>query len=285
MVFPKELADELRKEEKALSLEKEKVYYDLMHDLFISADLKEIDEEDIKIIHLVKRIYHYGLISKQNKKDILGKLKEVHHLLKERQERFVPDKEENHNLAVLIEIIDDFLKHEADFLDYMPGADRKEYVKLLDLARSPEKRFIIDKAALELEGEKLKYDGKEIQGVKIIGDTATIVGQHYSDRETIRNIYANKAISAEYERYCYLVEPGRLEGRSESKIRQIVGARHADANITIKVEVPLHSCWIRVKRGDPVKFALETRSVPISAPKRQYGFRVGINNRVEQWAA
>src|SRR3989344_2878676 len=114
MVFPKELADELRKEEKALSMEKEKVYYDLMHDLFISADLKEIDEEDIKIIHLVKRIYHYGLISKQNKKDILGKLKEVHHLLKERQERFVPDKEENHNLAVLIEIIDDFLKHESD---------------------------------------------------------------------------------------------------------------------------------------------------------------------------
>lgn len=286
MLFPKEVAEELEDLMSELSQENRHLHKDLVNKAFDAAkkELEDVEQTDIDIFHLLKKAYHHGYLTKEQKKNVLKKVEELHRRLKKDQEKIIHLEDDYSGINLLVNLIEDFLEHEKNYLDYVPGAEKKEYVKLLDVLQSPEKKLIVNKAVLEVFGDQLRYDGKLIQGIMIKGFDVEIVGQHYSDKDAIQKVYNNKELSSEHDPYCYIAESGRLFGKSEHYIRKIMGAKHADSNITIKVIIPAHMCWIRVERGVPAKFAIETKKILVAPPKPQKGFRVETEGKV-RWAA
>jgi len=286
MIFPKDAVERLKELMEKLSEDNKKLHDDLLKKIVSDArtDLEEIDQDDIEIFHFLVKAYHLGFLTKEQKKDILAKLDDLHKRLKQTKGDIIELGENYGDINALINVISDFLMHEAGYLDYSPGAQKREYVRFIELLDSPEKKLMVDKAVLEVVGNQIYYDGKIVQGVEITGKSVEIVGQHYSDRDSIMRIYNNREMDSEGEPYCYMVEPGKLAGKSENEIKKILGARNADSNITVKVSLQSHMCWIRVHRGFPAKFAIEARKIHIAPPKQQKGFRIEIEGKV-QWAA
>ena len=81
--------------------------------------------------------------------------------------------------------------------------------------------------------------------------------------------------------YCYFAEPGLLHGVAHNKIKKMLGCASADACITVKLILSASHVWIRVKRGYPVKFAIEAHRLPVNPPKSQKGFRIAMHGAVE----
>jgi len=286
MIFPKDLSEELKKLMDKLSKDNQKLQKDVISNTLknVKKDITSIDQDDITIFHTILKIYHHGFLTNEQKKEILEDLNKLHASIKKTKDKIYNIKEDYSNINLLIKLVEDFIKHETEYINYSPGAQKREYTRLSELVNNPEKKLIIDKAALEIKEDKVYYDGKIIQGLTIKGDKAEITGQHYSNRESIERIYHHKEMSTEGEPYCYIAEPGKLAGKNEKEIKKFLGARHADSNITFKVIIPAHLCWIRAERGSPAKFALETKRIYIAPPKPQKGYRLEIEGNL-QWAA
>jgi hypothetical protein len=285
MLFPKDAARELGRLAEKISMDNSRLHNDLIKGMVSKAkdDLKEVEKDDVEIFHVISHIYNNGFLTKEQKKEIVKILDELHKKIKGTGKDLIDFREGFSNINILINLVEQFLEHEEDYLDYEPGAGKREYIKLLDLIQSKEKKLVVDKAFLEARDNKIYYDGKVIQGAELHGFNIEIVGEHYSDKDDILKIYHSRGISSEQERYSYLAEPGKLSGKSEGYIKRYIGARHADSNITVKIVVPAHMCWIRVERGVPAKFAVESRNIKVAPPK-QKGFRLEINGKL-QWAA
>jgi len=286
MIFPKEAAEKLRQLDKDLTQANAALQNDILNVLIDDAKVQSdrLDRDDIQLIRLFKKIYHYGYLTDEQKSQLISKLKRLRKALKELEDKGSENDPQHVMMGLILNEAHELIEHQANYLEYTPGAGKREYIRLLDIIRAPEHKLIVDKAVLELSGDRLIYDGKDLQGVKIDGLGAEITGQHFSSAEAVNKIYHNRALASERERYCYLAEPGKLEGRSEREIRKVMGAAHADANITVKIEVPAHLCWIRVKRGQPAKFAIESSNVNVQPPKKQRGFRIEFDGKV-RWAA
>jgi hypothetical protein len=285
MIFPKQMAQELDALLKKISKDNSRLHYDLANNLLLKAkdELKEVEKDDIEIFHAIVHAYNNGFLTKEQKKEIIKKLEELHNKVKQSKKKTVEFRQRYSDINILINLIEQFLEHEENYLDYEPGAGKREYIKLLDLVQSKEKKLITNKAVLEIRGNKIFYDEKIIQGVDLQEYNVEIIGEHYSDKESISKIYYHKEINSENERYSYIAEPGRLSGKNESYIKRYMGAKHADSNITVKILVPVNMCWIRVERDVPAKFAIESKNVEIAPPK-QKGFKLELKGKL-QWAA
>lgn len=286
MLFPKDAAQELSRLAEKLSRDNSRLHNDLINNIISKAkeDLKEVENDDIEIFHLIKRAYHYGYLTKEQKKQILEKLEELHNEIKQHKKNVLQLTTDYSYDNTLKKLLEDFLKHEKEYLDYTPGHEKREYVHMLDLIQSPSKKLVVNKGVLEIIGSQLYYDGKIIQGTKIEGYNIEIVGQHYADQETVERIAHSREIVRQKHGYLYLAEPGKLANRSEHEIKKMLGAKHADANITVKVIVPAQICWIRAEMDVPVKFGIETKNLSVSPPKAQKGFRIETRKEV-RWAA
>jgi hypothetical protein len=285
MIFPRQMADELNKLAEKLSKDSNQLNYDLTKNLLSKAkeDLKEVENDDISIFHAIAHAYRNGFLTKEQKKTIVKELDELHKKIKHGKNNIVEFREHYSNLNLLITMIGQFLEHEEEYLDYEPGAGKREYIRLLDLTQSEEKKLVVDKAMLEVRDSRMYYGGKIIQGVEFHGFDVEIVGEHYSDKDSILRIYNERTLSSGNERYSYVAEPGKLSGKGEHYIKRYMGARNADSNITVKIRVPASMCWVRVERGVPAKFAIESRNIRVAPPK-QRGFRLELRGEL-QWAA
>lgn len=277
------MLNQIKKDETALY---EKVIHHVLNET--NLDLDKINEDLDKTLHIIFKIYNYGLLDKESKKDIIELIKDIHKKIKNADYQKV---------EFLVHTIETFLEHEANYLDYIPGAEHREYIRMSDLFASEEKSLIVNKALLKFENGKLFYDDKMIQGIKfrigLHGISAEISGEHYSGENDIRQIYMNRFLASSTHHlfsfgkdpYCYLAEPGKLSGKSEHEIRKLLGAASADSFISVKIIVPVHFVWIRVKKGFPTKYAIEREEIRIEAPKPQKGFLVGIKGKQLRWAS
>lgn len=298
MFFPKKLAQELKLEysrlqkdltkAESVSLDKTLLNHELPH------ILSQISKDDVEIIHMIKKLYHYGGMTQSQKKKTVAQLNELNEFL--RKAKLPLSKDQTYQLNTMVAELSQLLKHEIEFLGYTPGADRKEYVRLADILMSPQKKLVVDKEELSVQGNNIFYGGRQIQGCKFISNefgnqVVEMSAEHYTSQEGVENLYhhgyleAASKLFAGHEKYCYVVEPGVLQGKTEKELKRILGAKHASACITVKLRIPAHHVWIRVKRGYPAKFALEAQRVPFSAPKPQKGFRVVLDGVQEYWAA
>ena len=245
---------------------------------------------------MVVQMYHYGYLTDEDKRKVIAMLKKLDVILSQTIKGDVTSEQVN-SIEYFLTLLIAFVEHETHYIDYKPGAAKKEYLKLSELLKSEEQTLVVNKAKLEYKNGRLRYDGKEIQGVKIkkdlVGYSVEISGEHYAEEKTIRSIHSrqtmlpavSKVVFLGTDPYCYILESGRMGLKSQDEIRKIVGARKADSSISVKVIVSAHSVWIRVKRGDPAKFAIESKNLSVQAPKRQKGYRVNIHGKVQYWAA
>jgi hypothetical protein len=292
MIFPQEFAEKLKKEVGCLNEEKKELCAALCKGALSSADhiLAEMEEEDFKVFELVKQIYYYGYLKDDDKNEILRLLKILLEKLKQNKHQ-LQDSQAVSNIGMLVGSISDMLTHEEDYLAFVPGAQGREYFKLTDLLKSKEHAIVFDKIRISFRGDKLFMDDKEVQGIKVggspFGPIAELVGEHYSNEQSIRNVCSTgRILSAKInpaspgnDPYCYVAEPGKLVNMSESDIRKILGANSAEACIWVRITVPAHLLWIRAKKGYPVKFAIAANIVPVQAPRPQRGFKIKIGGK------
>ncbi len=297
MIFPKKFVQKLRREVKDIREENAELHREILKGILTpgSSIITQIDKEDKEIFDLIQDMYHYGYITDADKREIIRQLKDLHSLLKSTS--FSQGSPEIDNLSFLLERIQSMLEHEEEYLDYKPGAKSKEYVKVSDIIKARDHAIVFNKGWLKNNGSNIYFEGKMVQGIKVIhhitGVFVEVTGEHYSSEETIREIYHNRVITPSTNNvfaigrdpYCYIAESGRLAGKSEKEIRKVLGAKHADSFIVVKIMAPAHSVWIRVKQGDPAKFAIESKNLPIKAPKPQKGFKLSIRNKVYLLAA
>ena len=295
MIFPEKYVKLLEAHHNNLKEEDVKLHREITKGILTIEEslIKTISREDSKIFRMIRHMYHHGYLTDKDKNQALEKLKKLHQVLSSNPKT----QEENVQIVLLLEEMAAFLEHEESYLEYRPGAEGKEYIKIIDLLKSKNQALTVNREKLEYENGRLYYNGKEIQGIKIksslMGVTVEITGEHYSNEKTIREIHQRRSIipstsnvfSIGLDPYCYILENGRLIGKSISEIRKITGARNADSFISIKVSLPANMVWIRVKKGNPAKFALESKNLQIIAPKSQKGFRVNIKGKVEYLAA
>lgn len=247
-----------------------------------------IIKDNFRIYKLIKRLYHFGYLQTGDKKRILEKLSNLHNILSTNDLNL-------ENIQFFLLQLKEFLEHEKNYLDYVPGVEKREYIRIIDLFKSKEKKLIRDKSTLEIRGEDIFYDNKIIQGIKIMeikGDLfLEIKAEHYSNKEGIEEIYTNRMLRPvgsnfrSLEKYCYILEPGSIRDKTGKEIRKLSGAGYANCYIYIKVLVPMTLVWIRVKRNCPAKYAIESSNLKISAVKPQKGFNVKINDKLYAWAA
>ena len=281
------LLKELRKEDF-------KLHYDILKKIFLDPELfKEIAFLEKKLYNKISYLYYHGFLTEADKRKVLELIGSLVKQLNAQK-----NTEAFKNLQFIVTQLEEWVTHEKEYLDYKPGAERKEYVRLTDLLRSPDKTLVIDKEKLELRNnERVYYADREIQGVKVIfGEFFTnieITGEHYASEKSIREIYQNKALISSRNRlinfgldpYCYLAEPGKLNNQNINEIRKILGARDAEGCITVKIILNINRVWIRVKRNYPAKFAIEAKAIPIAVPKPQKGYRIRIKEEIEYLAA
>ena len=288
--MPKEVIEKLNETLKKLKKEDSKLHYDLLKK--ISSDKKLIEkiistEEDL--FNKINYLYHYGYLTDQDKEEVIEIISKLSKKLKSNSLK---------EIKFFVTQLENWIEHEKEYLNYIPGASRKEYVKLIDLMRSKDRILIINKAKLMYKSGRLFYNDKEIQGInikeKLLGTIVEITGEHYTDMQTIKNeIYRDKKIVSSTSRiinigddpYCYLAEPGKLGNQSINNIRRILGAASAEGCITVKIINRLRNVWIRVKKDYPAKFAIEAKNLPIIAPKKNKGFRVREFDKISFWAA
>lgn len=284
------IRNELDKTLKHLTKEDTKLHKDIIRGVFSDpALLKAIQHDDEHLYYKVQYLYDHGLLTLEDKKTLLDDLKKLHTSLKQH--------ESLKDIEYPLRLLEEFLRHEQSYIDYTPGAQNKDYVRLRDLLHTPEQRLTVDKAPLEVRDGHIYFDGKQVMGAHVtlhpFRSTITLVGEHYTSLTGVREIYSQRSITPSTRRitnvgndpYCYIVEPGKLNNKSDDDIRKILGAASAEAAIQVKVTLALRHVWIRVRRNAPTKFALEANRLPIEAAKPQKGYWVRINDSFDRWAA
>jgi len=233
-------------------------------------------------------LYDYGRLTDNNKEKIIELISDLHRQL---------NNSSLENMQYDVELIKEWLSHQKEYVNYTPGAENKSYVKLTDLIKSKEHRLTVNKAILEYSPSKeIFYDGKKIQGLQIkeksFNVNVELTAEHYTKEKFLKNIYGSREIYNSKEmktgldRYCYFAEPGKLNARSMDEIKKILGAYSAESCITVKLLTTVGKIWIRVERGKPAKFAIESKYIPFKAPKPQKGFTVRIGDKLlAPWAA
>ena len=288
MIFPARYVLELTEVMRKFNEYDSGLKYDLLHKMIDreKVELSNIENEDKQVIELIGQLYNHGLMTTENRKRILEKLEELLGFLKKNNSFDMKDQKYEY-LQYVITSIQQMLLHEKDYIDYTPGAQHHEYIRLVELIHSKEQLLVVNGKVLSFRNPHVYFDGKVIQGLRIFRTTsgilAEIVGEHYSTRDSIMEIYHNKKMTSAsgnvfslgIDPYCYIAEPGKLNNRPENYIRKMLGAAKADSFIVVKVIAPVHTVWIRVKEGCPAKFAIESRNLPIF-PAKKTGFRASL---------
>jgi hypothetical protein len=126
-MFPKDYAEQLRKhKDKLIELEKH-LQFILLHKLFDKEmqDIKALTGEDMEIFDMAKQLYHYGLITNEDKKELVTQLNNLLGFLKTNKDLTL-NSEEKHVLENLTNGIASLVEHTANYIEYVPGVENRE---------------------------------------------------------------------------------------------------------------------------------------------------------------
>lgn len=129
-----------------------------------------------------------------------------------------------------------------------PGAGAKGYYHLIDAVK---------KGFIKYSDEKLWYNNKPLQGIKIKDNLVLIKGDHYSSFQNARWIQGDKYIQASLEDpYSYFVERGKLSSLGPQQIQKILGISSAEAVVSLEIVVFPEQLFIKVGEKIPTHFAI-----------------------------
>jgi hypothetical protein len=295
MLFPREYAENLKRYADEFRQENTQLHKQVLLGITDIAALgKEIEHADGDVARLIQETYYYGFLTTSDKEEVLRNLQTLKQAL-DTMLAHAADPSRVHALSSVLVHIAGLIEHESHYLAYTPGGGHKEYVRLQEILAAPEHAVVMNKVRLEFKNSGLLVAGRPVQGLAIqsgvFGCSIQITGEHYSSEEDIKRMSGARlltaarwnAFSASNDPYCYLAEPGFLSYKNEDEIRMTLGAQSAEACIIVKVSVPLHKVWVRAQPGYPVKYAIEAREIPFTAPRPQRGFKVVVRGREEYW--
>jgi hypothetical protein len=160
--------------------------------------------------------------------------------------------------------LQDIIKHESIFLriedkefqaienhfllSKMPGAGRAEYLHIFTAVKE---------GVVMFKDSQFWFGDKLIQGVIVKDNTIIIKGDHYTLMQNAKWITQDTfVVPSLRDPYSYFVSRGHFEGKSRAEIQKILGIQNAEAVVTLEVRILPEQLFIRVQKGQPVKFAI-----------------------------
>ena len=268
MYFPNQYKETLEKLADELHEERDELEQKITDGLQILSTVQRIGKEEEEIYSLLQDLMTHGLLDKEHEQNVLNHLKKLNqHLEKHKKGR------QDNTLSRLLTMVEEDIREIEEYIDYTPGAKNKDYVKITELLHSNNKALIIDKQQLRFKEKKLIYNERTIHGITINRKYANLTVDHYTDKDNLESIrrygkigrHENLIKTFSTDNYIYFVEPiEALRKGSEKKRRKILGAKAASALLpSIEISLPTNKVWIRVRTGEPTKFALAVKNVTL----------------------
>ena len=146
---------------------------------------------------------------------------------------------------------EDFLKMENAFLQRKePGADSGGYISIITA---------IDKGMIEQRNGKFFIGTKIVQGMSVEGNKIIIKGDHYTLLQNAKWIQGDRFVSPSVkDPYSYFVERGQFKDWSTKEIQKVLGIAHAEAVVSLEIEIFPEQLYIKIVSGTPLRFAIST---------------------------
>jgi hypothetical protein len=165
-----------------------------------------------------------------------SKLYEIRDLLKTEGEYLMQEEDKFKKIEQVVLIINE------------PGPKPGTYLRIFDAVKS---------GAVKYDKNKLWVDGKEVQGVRIIGNKIIIKGDHYTAEQNAKWIQGDRYVNPSMrDPYSYFVERGKLERHNRREIQKILGVPCAEAVVSLEIEIFPEQLHVRIMQGYPIKFAV-----------------------------
>lgn len=116
-----------------------------------------------------------------------------------------------------------------------------------------------NKVQVNVKGDKIYRDGREVQGLKLKEGYLEFKGVHFTNPEAAKIIqdYESLEVKNFEDPYVYLSESLDYSGKSEKTIRHLLGAASAEEAVIVNVKYPADKIYLKFEKGRPTHYAID----------------------------
>lgn len=151
-----------------------------------------------------------------------------------------------------------YLEDEERYLYMKPGKKIKgDYIRLSELIAKG--NLVSNKINVEIRGNKIFRDNRDVQGCDLAGDDIIFLGYHFTNKKAADLIESDMKIEIGKadDPYVCLLEPMSYSGLSNTEMKYLTGSSAATDFILVKVKYPVRKVWLKFEKNRPTHFATE----------------------------
>ncbi len=140
----------------------------------------------------------------------------------------------------------------------LPGKGIKgNYIPLSEILN--EKHLKSNKVQVDVRGNKIYRNGREVQGLKLKDNYIEFKGVHFTNPGAAKVIqdYESLEIKNFEDPYVYLSESLNYSGKSEKSIRHMLGSSSAEEAVIVNVKYPANKIYLKFEKGRPTHYAID----------------------------
>ena len=115
-----------------------------------------------------------------------------------------------------------------------------------------------NKVHVNLKDNKIYRDGREVQGLKLRDNYIEFKGVHFTNSGAAKIIEDHESLEIKNleDPYVYLSESLDYSGKSEKKIRHMLGSSSAEEAVIVSVQYPIDKIYLKFEKGRPTHYAI-----------------------------